>query len=107
MTKRYNLDLKAGVDFTVKRKHWLPEKLGSECIAFGKTLYLRGTEERIPQHEFLHIAQFHKYGVMSVVWHYLFHLARNYRRFGNFRDSFREVPFEKEARDFEAGLFHG
>lgn len=104
MATQYNLDLKPGVDFTVKRSHWLPEKLGIECIAFGKTLYLRGAAERIPQHEFLHIAQFHKYGIARVVFHYLQHIIKNYRRFGNFRDSFREVPFEKEARDFEAGF---
>ena len=104
MMSRYNLDLKAGVDFKVKRKHWLPEKLGIECIAFGKTLYLRGPEERIPQHEFLHIAQFNKFGVVRVIFHYLVHITKNYRRLRNFKDSFREVPFEKEARDFEAGL---
>lgn len=104
MTNRYNLNLKAGVDFKVKRNHWLPGKLGIGCIAFGRTLYLRGSEERIPQHEFLHIAQFHKFGVIKVVSLYLFHIIKNYRRFGNFRDAFREVPFEKEARDFEAGL---
>jgi len=104
MKNRYNLDLKAGVDFKVKRTHWLPEKLGIECIAFGRTLYLRSSEHRIPQHEFLHIAQFHKFGVIRVVFHYLRHILINYRRFGNFQESFREVPFEKEARDFEAGL---
>jgi hypothetical protein len=105
MKNSYNLDLKAGVDFMVKRQHWLPEKIGVECIAFGRTLYVRSSDDRIPKHEFLHIAQFHKYGIAHVVLHYLFHVARNYRRFRNFRDAFREIPFEKEARDFEAGVF--
>ena len=102
MRDGYNLDLKEGVDFTVKRGHWLPKKLGVEYLAFGRTLYFRMVEGGIPKHEFLHLAQFHKYGVAGVVFHYLYHLARNLCRYRNFRDSFREVPFEREAREFEA-----
>jgi hypothetical protein len=99
----YNLALKEGFDFTVRRRHWLPQILGVDCLAFGKTLYFRRADGGIPKHEFLHLAQFHQYGVARVVLHYLFHVARNYRRYGNFRDAFREVPFEREAREFEAG----
>ena len=102
MKDRYHLNLTEGKDFRVRRNHWLPNKLGVAAVAFGTTLYLRSPDAPIPRHEFLHIAQFHKYGVAHVVLHYLFHVARNYRRLGNFSDSFREVPFEKEARDFEA-----
>lgn len=102
MVAEYRLDLQAGVDFQVKRGHWLPERFGVECIAFGRTMYLRGAPEEIPRHEFLHIAQFHRYGVPRVVLHYLVHVARNYRRYGNFKEAFREVPFEQEARAFEA-----
>ena len=102
MKAGYNLDLKEGVDFRVRRGHWLPRKLSVDCIAFGKTLYFRSTDEGIPKHEFLHLAQFHKYGAARVVLHYLFHLARNFCRYRNFRDSFCEVPFEREAREFEA-----
>ena len=105
MKKQYNLNLKAGVDFRVCQEHWLPQKLGVAAVAFGSTLYLRSKEECIPQHEFLHIVQFHTFGVVHVVCHYLFHIARNYRRLGNFKESFREIPFEKEARAFEAGVF--
>jgi hypothetical protein len=104
MHNKYNLGLRAGVDFTVKRNHWLPGKLNVACIAFGRTLYLRGSEERIPHHEFLHIAQFHKFGVIRVVCHYLLHLTKNYLRLGSFGESFREVPFEKEARAYETSL---
>jgi hypothetical protein len=105
MNKQYNLNLKAGVDFKVCLDHWLPQKLGVVAVAFGRTLYLGSNDDRIPQHEFLHIVQFNTYGVAHVVCHYLFHVSRNYRRFGNFKDAFREIPFEKEARDFEAGVF--
>ena len=103
MRGEYNLDLKEGVDFRVKRGHWLPRKLGIEWIAFGKTLYGRTQDEKIPKHEFLHIVQFSRYGVARVVCHYLFHVGRNCCRYGNLGKAFREVPFEVEARDFEAG----
>ena len=103
MRGEYNLDLKEGVDFRVKRGHWLPAKLGIECIAFGKTLYLRTASGDVPKHEFLHIVQFARYGVARVVFHYLFHAGGNYCRYGNLGKAFREVPFEVEARDFEAG----
>jgi len=102
MKGEYDLNLEEGVNFKVKRGHWLPKKLGVNCIAFGRTLYFGQVDGGIPKHEFLHIAQFHKYGVARVVLHYLFHLTKNFFRYGNFQDSFREVPFEREAREFEA-----
>jgi hypothetical protein len=102
MSTGYKLDLAEGVDFKVKRKHWLPEKLGVDCVAFGRTLYVRKAESDIPRHEFLHLAQFHKYGVLRVILHYLFHISLNVCRYRNVRDSFCNVPFEREARDFEA-----
>ncbi|MFV1965481.1 MAG: hypothetical protein ACC628_08675 [Pirellulaceae bacterium] len=103
MKGEYNLDLKEGVDFRVKRGHWLPEKLGVECIAFGKTLYCREVNGEVPGHAFLHIAQFSRYGVTRVLLHYLFHVVRNYCRYRNFALAFRQVPFEVEAGNYEAG----
>jgi hypothetical protein len=102
MRGEYNLDLKEGVDFKVKRGHWLPKKLGAEWIAFGRTLYCRQVDGAVPKHEFLHIAQFARYGVACVILHYLFHVGRKYVRCRNFGKAFRQVPFEVEARDFEA-----
>jgi len=98
---KYNLDLEEGRDFEFKRSHWLPKKVGVECIAFGGTLYHRGEDSEVPRHEFLHLAQFHRYGVARVLLHYLFHLVKNRIRYGNFGKAFREVPFEQEAREFE------
>ena len=103
MSGEYNLDLEEGVDFRVRRGHWLPRKLGIDWIAFGKTLYCRTANGDVPKHEFLHIVQFSRYGVPRVVCHYLFHAGRNFCRYGNVGKAFREVPFEVEARDFEAG----
>ena len=102
MTGKYNLDLKEGTDFRVKRGHWLPQKFGVECIAFGKTLYCRAVDADVPKHEFLHIVQFSEYGVVRVILHYLFHVGKNLCRFRNFGKAFRAVPFEVEAREFEA-----
>ncbi len=102
MSDGYNLDLREGIDYKVKRNHWLPAKLGVDYIAFGKTLYVRMAQSGVPKHEFLHLAQFHKYGVIRVILHYLFHVSLNVCRYRNVRDSFCNVPFEREARDFEA-----
>ena len=102
MTGQYNLDLKEGADFRVRRGHWLPRKLGIGYIAFGKTLYCRAADAEVPKHEFLHIVQFHEYGVARVLLHYAFHVGRNLLRFRNFAQAFRGVPFEVEAREFEA-----
>lgn len=102
MSDKYNLELREGVDFRVKRGHWLPSKLGVEWFAFGRTLYCRSVNGDIPRHEFLHIAQFARYGVARVILGYLFHLGRNYCRYRSFGKAFRNVPFEVEARSFEA-----
>ena len=104
MNDRYNLNLKEGVDFQVKRGHWLPRKLGPECIAFRKTLYCKATDAEVPKHEFLHIVQFARYGTVRVLLHYVYHISKNLFRFRNFGKAFRQVPFEIEARDFEAGF---
>ena len=102
MTGRYKLDLREGIDFRVKRGHWLPRKFGVDFIAFGKTLYCRAPDAEVPKHEFLHIAQFAKYGIARVLMHYVFHVAGNLCQSRNLGAAFREVPFEVEAREFEA-----
>jgi len=107
MNGAYNLDLKEGIDFRIKRGHWFPKKLGVEWIAFGRTLYCRNVDGEVPRHEFLHIVQFSRYGVIRVILHYVFHLARNFCRFRNFAVAFRQVPFELEAGDYEAGRLPG
>ena len=105
MSSGYNLDLKEGVHFRVKRGHWLPRKAGVECIALGRTLYHAREGGQVPRHEYLHLAQFARYGTPRVLLHYLVNLARNYYRHRDFGKAFRDVPFEVEARQYEAGAF--
>jgi hypothetical protein len=99
--KRYNLNLQAGKDFAVKENHRIPQKMGVDFFVFGKTMYCRGKMEKLPNHEFLHVAQFRKYGSFLVVLHYLFYLSVNMVKFRNFGEAFKAVPFEVEAREFE------
>ena len=101
MSGPYNLALQEGIDFYVKREHWLPRKLGVAYLALGRTLYCRAADAPVPKHEYLHLAQFHKYGRARVVLHYLYHVSRNYCRLRSFGAAFRAVPFEVEARDYE------
>lgn len=100
MNRLYDLDLQEGVHFRVERGHWLPRRLGVDCVAFGRVLYLRHPDAAIPRHEFLHLVQFRTHGTPKVICHYLFHTVRNYVRHRNWAAAFRDVPFEKEARAF-------
>jgi len=101
MNPLYHLDIQEGVHFRVKRGHWLPRRLGVDCVAFGRVLYLQRPDAPIPRHEFLHLVQFRTYGIPRVVCHYLFHAAQNYRQCRNLAKAFRDIPFEREARAFE------
>jgi len=102
--KKYNLRLEAGKDFRVKEHHRIPQKMGVEFFVFGTTLYCSGAMHALPDHEFLHIAQFRKYGRGLVVLHYLFYLSVNILRYRNFAKAFQAVPFEIEARDYERSI---
>jgi len=99
--KKYNLNLEVGKDFLIIENHRIPQKMGVDFFVFGRTMYCRGKLEKLPTHEFLHVAQFRKYGSFLVVLHYLFYLAVNLVKFRNFGKAFQQVPFEVEARKFE------
>lgn len=98
---KYNLTLKENLDFFTKEHHWLPKKLGARYFAFGKTLYCDRDMPKIPDHEFLHVAQFHKYGIFGVLIHYLYYFAKNYFSSFDLANSFVNIPFEVEARVYE------
>lgn len=99
--KKYNLDLVPGKDFFIKENHRIPQKMGVDFFVFGKTMYCKGKMEKLPFHEFLHIAQFRKYGNFLVILHYLFFISLNMLKYRNFGLAFEAVPFEVEARNFE------
>jgi len=97
----YDLNLREGIDFAVRRGHWLPKTLGLEYLAVRRTLYCRQVDAGIPKHEYLHLAQFRKYGVAGVFWHYLRYGVAHFVRCRDLGEAFREIPFEREARAFE------
>jgi hypothetical protein len=99
--KKYNLKLQPGVDFNIRENHRIPQKMGVDFFVFGRTMYCKGELEKLPQHEFLHVAQFRKYGRFMVIMHYLFYLTINLFKYRDFGKAFTEVPFEVEAREFE------
>lgn len=99
--KKYNLKLKVGTDFIISENHWIPNKMGVEVFVFGKTMHFMKKMEQIPKHEYLHIAQFKKYGIVLVIFHYLFYLIMNLFKYRNFGKAYLAIPFEVEARDFE------
>jgi hypothetical protein len=101
LASKYNLNIMPDRDYHIKENHWLPQRLGIKYLAFGKTLYCDGKVQTIPDHEFLHIAQFNKFGKARVIMHYLLHLTKNYATSLNFADSYVNIPFEREARYYE------
>ncbi len=101
LTNKYNLNLKPGEDFNIIENHWIPKKMGTEFFVFGKTMYCNNNMIKIPKHEFLHVAQFKKYGIFLVTLHYLFYISVNFIRYRNLGKAFSQIPFEIEARNFE------
>ncbi|MCI5222035.1 MAG: radical SAM protein [Candidatus Electrothrix sp. AR4] len=101
LAEKYNLTLQEGHDFHLLAGHWLPMKLNVPYIALGNKLYCQSEGSEIPRHEFLHIAQFDKYGFSGVISHYLRHMLVNYIHCRNAGEAFRNIPFEQEARLFE------
>ncbi len=99
--KKYNLKLQAGVDFYIRENHWIPKKMGVDFFVFGKTMFCKNKMEKLPKHEYLHIAQFRKYGMFLVLLHYNFYITINMLKYWNFGKAFNKVPFEIEARNFE------
>jgi hypothetical protein len=100
MKSKYNLNLREGADFNVREKHWLPQKMNTEYIVFGKTMYCRGYKGDLPRHEFLHLAQFEKHGTIAVLIHYFYYGIKNFIKYRKLSTAFQEIPFEIEARAF-------
>jgi hypothetical protein len=103
-SRKYNLEIEPGKDFEIRENHWLPRKLSVRFIAFGKTLYCDCQLTILPDHEFLHIVQFNKFGVPRVAVHYMMHLIKNYFTTFNFAGAFANIPFEVEARQYEEAI---
>ncbi len=105
--KKYTLNLQPGKDFFIKENHRIPQKMGVDFFVFGRTMYCRAKMEKLPAHEFLHIAQFRKYGSLLVILHYLFYLSVNLMKYRDFKKAFVAVPFEIEARNYETASTTG
>jgi MoaA/NifB/PqqE/SkfB family radical SAM enzyme len=97
----YSLNLRPHLDFIIKGRHWLPRKLGVPFVAFARTLYCRDAYTKTPAHEYLHLAQCHRWGLPRFAAHYLFHLVKNWLQTKNLGQAFAQVPFEIEARTYE------
>jgi MoaA/NifB/PqqE/SkfB family radical SAM enzyme len=99
--RKYRLGLRRGVDYAVREHSWVARRLQIPYLALGSTLFSSGAVSEVPHHEFLHLAQFCRFGVMRVVLHYLRHGIGNLVRCGELGKAFRDVPFEVEARAYE------
>jgi len=100
-SNKYDLSLIPIRDFAIVEEHKLPAKMNVEYFVFGKTIYCRDKFVKMPNHEYLHLAQFKKYGIILSTFHYLFYIAINMFKYKNFKNAFENVPFEIEARNYE------
>jgi MoaA/NifB/PqqE/SkfB family radical SAM enzyme len=99
--RKYRLGLRRGVDYAVREHSWLAKRLQAGYLALGSTLYSSGAVQDVPHHEFLHLAQFRRFGVPRVILHYVRHGIGNLVRCRDLGRAFREVPLEVEARAYE------
>jgi MoaA/NifB/PqqE/SkfB family radical SAM enzyme len=99
--RKYPLGLARGVDYAVREHSWLARRLNVRYLALGSTLHASGPVAGVPHHEFLHLAQFRRFGVPRVLAHYVRHAAAGFVRHRDLGRAFREVPFEVEARAYD------
>ena len=103
--RKYQLGLRRGIDYAVREHSPLAKRLGIRYLALGSTLFSSGAVSEVPHHEFLHIAQFRRFGVPRVILHYLRHGIGHLIRTRDLGAAFRDVPFEVEARAYERICF--
>jgi len=99
--RKYQLGLRRGVDYAVREHSWVAKRLRIRYLALGSTLLSSGAVSEVPHHGFLHLAQFRRFGVLRVIFHYVRHGVGNLVRCGELGKAFRDVPFEAEARAYE------
>jgi MoaA/NifB/PqqE/SkfB family radical SAM enzyme len=99
--RKYALALTRGADYAVREHSWLARRLNVRYLALGSTLHASGPVPNVPRHEFLHLAQFRRFGIVRVLAHYVRHAAVGLIRHRDPGRAFRDVPFEAEARAYE------
>ena len=99
--RKYRLTIERGVDYAVREHSWLAKRLNVRYLALGSTLHASGAVTDVPRHEFLHLAQFRRFGVLRVVAHYVRHAVAGLARHRHVGRAFRDIPFEVEARAYE------
>lgn len=98
----YDLTLVPGIDYTVFPSHWLAKYTNLPIIAWGRALYFKEPLTYLPYHEYLHLAQFHKFGIFRVLCHYIYHGGINWLQTRKLKTAFAQIPFEVEARQYQA-----
>ena len=65
--------------YRLKLRSWLPLLTGHDCITIGSTIYCRKSSlhRHTVAHEYCHVMQWRRYGVVGFLWRYLVEQLRH------------------------------
>lgn len=93
----------------VRFSHWLPRLIGVTGITIGKTIYYSCSRSAVTPnlfiHEFIHIYQYQRYGVLGFLVRYLFSYLGNLVIYKTHQEAYENITFEKEAYQGQSRVF--
>jgi hypothetical protein len=89
----------------VKYNHWFPKLIGYSITLYPFIL-LSDTKENITktyllEHEFIHVAQIRKEGVLKFYTNYLFQFVKNFIKSKDRIEAYMNIPYEIEAYSYQ------
>jgi len=90
----------------IKYNHWYPKLLRYKGIVYYPFVFIALSEgeakkKHILHHEWIHVQQMRKDGVLNYYSRYVFEFFVNSLRFVSFRKGYRNISYEVEAYDNE------
>ncbi len=88
----------------------LPILRNYAAICLGYWVFFKEKEDDVPlyqiRHEYVHVDQIARHGIFQFYTIYLFHFCMNMLKYRNWDKAYREIPFEKEAREISTKSIH-
>jgi hypothetical protein len=85
----------------LRYKSWIPKILKTNAVVIYPFILFKRNIWRIPnslyKHEFIHIEQIRREGILKFYFMYLFDFISNLIEFKDYRSAWKNVPYEVEA----------
>lgn len=85
----------------VRFSHWLPKLIGVTGVTIGSTIYYSCPRTAVTPnlfiHEFIHIYQYQKHGVIGFLFKYLMSYLGNLATYKSHAEAYENISFEREA----------